>query len=176
MTFEMNSSAKLCSDPSRSRRRICSGDLHSYPRRGRHSISSLCVGTCSYNFWRKELLLDIRVRLSGRLSPWASRRYSGEAKQTASAAVDQARQTAQAAWHEAKSKISDPQPLETYVREKPNPSSLGCAWGGFIMGLLVQCFRYFQSGFSKATPIESPYKRWSSNRIETALKSTDTVH
>jgi len=63
---------------------------------------------------------------------------TAEATQTVSAAVDQARQTAQAAWHEAKSKISDLQSLETYVREKPTQAVLVALGVGFIMGLLVR--------------------------------------
>jgi len=59
---------------------------------------------------------------------------TAEAKQTVSAAVDQARQTGQAAWHEAKSKISDLQSLETYVREKPTQAVLVALGVGFIMG------------------------------------------
>jgi ElaB/YqjD/DUF883 family membrane-anchored ribosome-binding protein len=63
---------------------------------------------------------------------------TAEAKQTVSAAVDQARQTAQAAWHEAKSKMSDLQSFETYVREKPTQAVLVALGVGFIMGLLAR--------------------------------------
>ena len=63
---------------------------------------------------------------------------TAEAKQTVSAAVDQAGQTAQAAWHEAKSKISELQSLETYVREKPTQAVLVALGVGFIMGLLAR--------------------------------------
>jgi ElaB/YqjD/DUF883 family membrane-anchored ribosome-binding protein len=63
---------------------------------------------------------------------------TARAKQTAHAAVDQARQTAQAAWQEVKSKISDLQSLEAYVREKPTQAVLVALGVGFIMGLLVR--------------------------------------
>jgi hypothetical protein len=43
--------------------------------------------------------------------------------------------TAQAAWHEAKSKISDLQSLETYVREKPTQAVLVALGVGLIVGL-----------------------------------------
>ena len=63
---------------------------------------------------------------------------TAEAKQTAGAAVDQARQTAQAAWHEVKSKISDLQSLETYVRKKPIQAVLVALGVGFLIGLLAR--------------------------------------
>jgi ElaB/YqjD/DUF883 family membrane-anchored ribosome-binding protein len=63
---------------------------------------------------------------------------TAEAKQAASAAADQARQTAQAAWDEAKSKISDRQSFEAYVREKPTQAILVALGVGFIMGLLAR--------------------------------------
>jgi ElaB/YqjD/DUF883 family membrane-anchored ribosome-binding protein len=63
---------------------------------------------------------------------------TAEAKETVSAAVDQARQTAQAAWHEAKSKISDLRELETYVREKPTQAVLVALGVGFMLGLFAR--------------------------------------
>jgi ElaB/YqjD/DUF883 family membrane-anchored ribosome-binding protein len=63
---------------------------------------------------------------------------AAEAKQSVSAAVEHAGQTAQAAWREAKSKISELQSLETYVREKPTQAVLVALGIGFIMGLLAR--------------------------------------
>ena len=63
---------------------------------------------------------------------------TAEVKENASAAVDQAHRTAEAAWDEAKRKISDLQSLETYVREKPTRVILVALGVGFIMGLLAR--------------------------------------
>jgi len=57
-------------------------------------------------------------------------------KETAGAAADQARRTAEAAWDEAKSKLSDLQSLEAFVREKPTQAILVTFGIGFLVGLL----------------------------------------
>jgi ElaB/YqjD/DUF883 family membrane-anchored ribosome-binding protein len=61
---------------------------------------------------------------------------TAEVKENASAAVDQARRTAEAAWDEAKSKLSDLQSLEAFVREKPSQAVLVTFGIGFLVGLL----------------------------------------
>jgi ElaB/YqjD/DUF883 family membrane-anchored ribosome-binding protein len=59
-----------------------------------------------------------------------------ELKETATGALDQARRTAEAAWDEAKSKLSDLQSLEAFVREKPTQGILVTFGIGFLIGLL----------------------------------------
>jgi ElaB/YqjD/DUF883 family membrane-anchored ribosome-binding protein len=61
---------------------------------------------------------------------------TAEVKETASTAADQARRTAEAAWDEAKSKLSDLQSLEAFIREKPTQAILVTFGMGFLMGLL----------------------------------------
>jgi ElaB/YqjD/DUF883 family membrane-anchored ribosome-binding protein len=61
---------------------------------------------------------------------------TAEGTENASAAVDQARRTAEAVWDEAKSKLSDLQSLEAFVREKPTQAILVTFGIGFLLGLL----------------------------------------
>jgi ElaB/YqjD/DUF883 family membrane-anchored ribosome-binding protein len=61
---------------------------------------------------------------------------TAEVKETASAAADQAGRAAEAAWHEAKKKISDLQLLEEFIREKPTQAVLVIFGIGFLMGLV----------------------------------------
>jgi ElaB/YqjD/DUF883 family membrane-anchored ribosome-binding protein len=61
---------------------------------------------------------------------------TAEIKENASAAVDQARRTAETIWDEAKSKLSDLQSLEDLVREKPTQAILVTFGIGFLLGLL----------------------------------------
>ena len=63
---------------------------------------------------------------------------TAEVKETASAAVDQARRTVEAAWDEAKSKISDLQSLEALIRENPTRAVLVTFGIGFLTGLLCR--------------------------------------
>jgi len=58
-----------------------------------------------------------------------------EVKETASAAVHQARSTVQAAWQETKNKINV---LETYIREHPTRAVLLALGMGFILALLTR--------------------------------------
>lgn len=57
-------------------------------------------------------------------------------KENASAAADQARRIAEAAWDKAKSKLRDLQSLEAFVREKPTQAKLVTFGIGFLLGLL----------------------------------------
>jgi ElaB/YqjD/DUF883 family membrane-anchored ribosome-binding protein len=59
-----------------------------------------------------------------------------EIKETASAAVNQARRTAEAAWDEAKNKISDLQSLQALIREDPIRAVLIAFGIGVLTGLL----------------------------------------
>ncbi|HXM25424.1 MAG TPA: hypothetical protein VN957_05335 [Chthoniobacterales bacterium] len=61
---------------------------------------------------------------------------TAEVKENASAAAHQARRTVEAAWDEAKSKLSDLQSLEAFVREKPTRAILVTFGVGFLLGLL----------------------------------------
>jgi len=61
---------------------------------------------------------------------------TAEVKENASAAVDQAHRTAEAALDEAKSTLSDLQSLEAFVREKPSQAILVTFGIGFLIGLL----------------------------------------
>jgi ElaB/YqjD/DUF883 family membrane-anchored ribosome-binding protein len=61
---------------------------------------------------------------------------TAELKENASAAFDQARRTAETVWDEAKSKLSDLQSLEAFVREKPTQAILVTFGIGFLLGLL----------------------------------------
>ena len=63
---------------------------------------------------------------------------TSEIKEGASAAFDQARQTAKAAWDEAKNKINDPESLEVYVRANPVRALLVTFAIGFLTGLLCR--------------------------------------
>jgi ElaB/YqjD/DUF883 family membrane-anchored ribosome-binding protein len=63
---------------------------------------------------------------------------TGKIKESASAAFNQARQTAEAAWHEAKNKINDLEPLEIYVRGNPVRALLVTFAIGFLTGLLCR--------------------------------------
>ena len=61
------------------------------------------------------------------------------AAEAAKAAADQARQTAEAVWSEAKSKTSDLQSeFEGYVREKPGQALLIALGVGIVIGLLMR--------------------------------------
>ena len=61
------------------------------------------------------------------------------AAEAAKATADQARQTAEAVWSEAKSKTSDLQSLfESYVREKPAQALLIALGVGVVIGLLMR--------------------------------------
>jgi ElaB/YqjD/DUF883 family membrane-anchored ribosome-binding protein len=59
-------------------------------------------------------------------------------KEDASAAFNQARQTAEAAWNEAKNKINDYEPLEVYIRANPVRALLVTFAIGFLTGLLCR--------------------------------------
>jgi ElaB/YqjD/DUF883 family membrane-anchored ribosome-binding protein len=61
---------------------------------------------------------------------------AAEIRENASAAVDQARRTAETVWDEAKNKLSDLQSLEAFVREKPTQAILVTFGIGFLLGLL----------------------------------------
>jgi ElaB/YqjD/DUF883 family membrane-anchored ribosome-binding protein len=58
-------------------------------------------------------------------------------KEGAGAALDQARQNAEAVWNEAKNKI-DLEPLEVYVRASPLRAILVTFAIGFLTGLLCR--------------------------------------
>jgi ElaB/YqjD/DUF883 family membrane-anchored ribosome-binding protein len=60
---------------------------------------------------------------------------NAEVEKTPSAAGNQVRQTAQRAWQEAKSKISE---LETYVRERPTRAVMVAFGLGVVLGLYVR--------------------------------------
>ena len=62
----------------------------------------------------------------------------GKIKESASAAFDQARQTAKTAWNEAKNKINDLESLEAYVRANPVRALLVTFAVGFLTGLLCR--------------------------------------
>jgi ElaB/YqjD/DUF883 family membrane-anchored ribosome-binding protein len=61
---------------------------------------------------------------------------AAEIKETASAAVNQALRTAEAAWHEAKNKVSDLQSVEVLIREDPMRAVLIVFGIGVLIGLL----------------------------------------
>jgi ElaB/YqjD/DUF883 family membrane-anchored ribosome-binding protein len=61
-----------------------------------------------------------------------------EAEKTASAAVDQTGRTAKAVWDRVKSKMSDLDSVEIYVREKPLRGLLVTFGIGVITGLLCR--------------------------------------
>ena len=61
---------------------------------------------------------------------------TAEVDETASAAVDQALRAAEAAWDEAKSKISDLQSLEAFIKENPIRAVLVMFGIGVLTGLL----------------------------------------
>jgi ElaB/YqjD/DUF883 family membrane-anchored ribosome-binding protein len=63
---------------------------------------------------------------------------SEKVKESASAAFNQARQTAEAAWNEAKNKINDYEPLEVYIRANPVRALLVTFAIGFLTGLLCR--------------------------------------
>jgi ElaB/YqjD/DUF883 family membrane-anchored ribosome-binding protein len=58
--------------------------------------------------------------------------------ESATEAVDQARQTAKAAWEEAKSKVHDLRLLEAFVRENPSRAILVIFGIGFLTGVLCR--------------------------------------
>jgi len=58
-------------------------------------------------------------------------------QETLGAAANEARQTAETAWHEVKRKTSDFQTMyEAYVRDKPSQALLIAFGAGFLVGLL----------------------------------------
>ena len=63
---------------------------------------------------------------------------TGKIKESASTAFNQARETAEAAWNEAKNKIKDLEPLEVYVRANPVRALLVTFAIGFLTGLLCR--------------------------------------
>ena len=60
---------------------------------------------------------------------------NAELKKTASAAVNQVRQTIQTTWQDAKNKISE---LEIYVREQPTRAVMVAFGLGVALGLYVR--------------------------------------
>jgi len=60
---------------------------------------------------------------------------NAELEKTASAAVNQVRQTLQTAWQDAKNKISE---LEIYVREQPTRAVMVAFGLGVVLGLYVR--------------------------------------
>jgi ElaB/YqjD/DUF883 family membrane-anchored ribosome-binding protein len=63
---------------------------------------------------------------------------AAEAKENARATLDQAAQTAQAAWQEAKNRIPNVQALEAYIREKPIQAVLVAFGAGFIFSVFAR--------------------------------------
>jgi ElaB/YqjD/DUF883 family membrane-anchored ribosome-binding protein len=61
---------------------------------------------------------------------------TAEIKENVSAAVEQARRSAETLWDEAKRKLSGLQSLEAYVREKPTQAIMITVGIGFLLGLL----------------------------------------
>jgi ElaB/YqjD/DUF883 family membrane-anchored ribosome-binding protein len=61
---------------------------------------------------------------------------TAEVKESISAGIDQARRTAEAAWDDAKSQMSDLQSLEAFIRENPTRAVLVTFAIGFLTGLL----------------------------------------
>jgi ElaB/YqjD/DUF883 family membrane-anchored ribosome-binding protein len=64
-----------------------------------------------------------------------AKQVSGEVKETANAAVDQARSTVQTAWDEAKNNIDV---LQTYTREHPIRAVLLALGMGVVLGVLMR--------------------------------------
>ena len=64
-----------------------------------------------------------------------AKQVSSEVKETANAAVDQARSTVQTAWDEAKNNIDV---LQTYTREHPIRAVLLVLGTGVVLGLLMR--------------------------------------
>ena len=64
-----------------------------------------------------------------------AKQVSGEVKETANAAVDQARSTVQTAWDEAKNNIDV---LQTYTREHPIRAVLLALGMGVVLGLSMR--------------------------------------
>jgi ElaB/YqjD/DUF883 family membrane-anchored ribosome-binding protein len=64
-----------------------------------------------------------------------AKQVSGEVKETANAAVDQARSTVQTAWDEAKNNIDV---LQTYTREHPIRAILLALGMGIFLGSFVR--------------------------------------
>ena len=64
-----------------------------------------------------------------------AKQVSGEVKETANAAVDQARSTVQTAWDEAKNNIDV---LQIYTREHPIRAVLLALGTGIVLSLLMR--------------------------------------
>jgi ElaB/YqjD/DUF883 family membrane-anchored ribosome-binding protein len=64
-----------------------------------------------------------------------AKQVSGEVKENANAAVDQARSTVQTAWDEAKNNIDV---LQTYTREHPIRAVLLALGMGVVLGVLMR--------------------------------------
>jgi ElaB/YqjD/DUF883 family membrane-anchored ribosome-binding protein len=64
---------------------------------------------------------------------------AAHAKEAAGAAANEALRVAEAAWHDAQTKVSDLQSTcELYIREKPGQSLLVALGIGFLIGLLTR--------------------------------------